>query len=326
MTAIAIYHRITDNVVEKNYVLDNYDNMDSGSGTDNLVVYDNSSLLYSRASITVNEAVNRLMQYFIQSNFDKSNVITLMRLIKSILSSPNKLPTTLRQILRIYGQVPSSIEKFYCNNCFTLTTRKNGHHYCSNTGCCFRSSQLSRKEVTEVIIINIKEKVQSIAKRNFSLLTGNEKLFPSFDIPSGLRYSIVTKDILRPITLVIHADGAPLVRSSKTAVWPCFGAIIELPPPVREYKSNILTLRLWVLSIKPNVNLFLEGIIEQLLDLSNHGSSIFIDKHEFQINVKTRYFVSDLPAKSLFMKTINFNGYFACTNCVTEGNFGRTEF
>ena len=192
--------------------------MDSGSGTDNLVVCDNSSLLHSRVSITVNEAVNRLMQYFIQSNFDKSKAITLMRLIKSILPSPNKLPTTFRQILRIYSQVPSSIEKFYCKNCFTLTTRKNGHHYYSNTDCCLSSSQLSRKEVTEIVIINIKEKVQSIAKRNFSLLTGNEKLFPSFDIRSGLRYSIITKDILRPITLVIHADGAPLVQSSKTAV------------------------------------------------------------------------------------------------------------
>ena len=260
--AIAIHHHVTDNVVEKNYVADNYDNMDSGSGTDNLVVCDNSSLLYSRVSITVNEAVNRLMQYFIQSNFDKSKAITLMRLIKSILPSPNKLPTTLRQILRIYSQVPSSIEKFYCKNCFTLTTRKNGYYYCSNTDCCFRSSQLSREEVTEIVIINIKEKVQSIAKRNFSLLTGNEKLFPSFDIRSGLRYSIITKDILRPITLVIHADGAPLVRSSKTAVWSCFGAIIELPPSVRECKSNILTLGLWVSAIKPNVNLFLEGIIE----------------------------------------------------------------
>ncbi|CAF4035203.1 unnamed protein product [Rotaria sp. Silwood2] len=30
-------------------------------------------------------------------------------------------------------------------------------------------------------------------------------------------------------------------------------------------------------------------------------------------------FVSDLPAKSLFMKTINFNGYYTCTNCITEG-------
>ncbi|CAF3341334.1 unnamed protein product [Rotaria sp. Silwood2] len=310
-------HHLTDKFLEENYVPDNYDSIDSG--TANLVPYDYSPPLYEHATVTTNEAVNRLMQFFIKSNFDKNKVINMMRLIKSILPSPNKLPTTFRQILRTYGKTPSSIEKFYCNNCFTLTTRKNGQQYCNNTSCRFRNSQLSKKQVTEVVIVNIREKLQSIIKRNFSLFTGSEKLFPSFDIPSGERYGIKTKETLHPITLVIHADGAPLIRSTKSAVWPCFSAIVEIPPPVREYQSNILTLGLWVSTIKPNVNLFLEGIIEQLLNLSNHGTSIFVHEHEFRINVKTQYFVSDLPAKSLFMKTINFNGYFACTNCITEG-------
>lgn len=130
-----------------------------------------------------------------------------------------------------------------------------------------------------------------------------------------------TKEAYHPITLIIHTDGASLVQSTKSAVWPYFGAIIELPPPVREYQMNILTLSLWVSAVKPNVNLFLGGIIDQLLALSSHGTSFFVNEHEFNINVKTRYFVSDLPAKSLFMKTINFNSYFACTNCLTEGTF-----
>ncbi|CAF1259558.1 unnamed protein product [Rotaria sordida] len=299
-------HHLTDKFLEENYVPDNYDSIDSDTG--NSIPYDSSPPLYEYATITTNEAVNCLMQFFIKSNFDKNKVIKMMRLIKSILPSPNKLPTTFRQILRTYGKIPSSIEKFYCNNCFTLTTRKNGQHYCNNTSCRFRSSQLSKKEVTEIVIVNVREKLQSIIKRNFSLFTGSEKLFPSFDIPSGERYGIITKETVHPITLVIHADGAPLIRSTKSALWPCFSAIVELPPPVREYQSNILTLGLWVSAIKPNVNLFLEGIIEQLSDLSNHGTSIFVHEHEFTINVKTQYFVSDLPAKSLFMKTINFNG------------------
>lgn len=48
---------------------------------------------------------------------------------------------------------------------------------------------------------------------------------------------------------------------------------------------------------------------------------MFIDEKEIKLNVNVQYFISDLPAKSLFMKTINFNGYYACTNCFTEGNF-----
>ncbi|CAM4845204.1 unnamed protein product [Rotaria magnacalcarata] len=255
---IATHHR-TDKFLEENYVPDNDDNIDSGIG--NLVSHDCSSSLYENATITIHEAVNRLMQFFIKSNFDKNKVINMMRLIKSILPSPNKLPITFRQILRTYGKTPSSIEKFYCNNCFTLTTIKNGQQYCHNIKGRFHNSQLSKREVTEIVILNIREKLQSIIKMNFSLFTGNEKLFPSFDIPSGERYGIITKETLHPITLVIHADGAALVRSTKSALWPCFSAIVELPPPVREYQSNILTLGLWVSTIKPNVNLFLEGAL-----------------------------------------------------------------
>ncbi|CAF4925350.1 unnamed protein product, partial [Rotaria sp. Silwood1] len=294
--SIAMHH-LTDKFLEENYVTDNYDSIDSGTG--NLIPHDYSPPLYEYATITTNEAVNRLMQFFIKSSFDKNKVINMMRLIKYILPSPNKLPTTFRQILRTYEKMVSNI----------VITQ----------AVVFATLNYQKKEVTEVVIVNIREKLQSIIKRNFSLFTGSEKLFPSFDIPSGERYGIITKETLHPITLVIHADGAPLIRSTKSAVWPCFSAIVELPPPVREYQSNILTLGLWVSTIKPNVNLFLEGIIEQFLDLSNHDTSIFVHEHEFRINVKTQYFVSDLPAKSLFMKTINYNGYFACTNCITEG-------
>jgi len=169
--------------------------------------------------------------------------------------------------------------------------------------------------------MNIREKLQSIVRRNFSLFSCHEELFPAFDIPSGTRYQTTTKKVVQPITLNIHADGAALVRSTQSALWPCFSSIVELPPPVREYQSNILTLGLWVSCIKPDVNLFLEDIIRQLTDLSQNGTTIFVNDYEFKIYVKTQMFISDLPAKSLFMKTINFNGYYACTNCITEGNY-----
>lgn len=318
-TSMEIAHHLPHRFHENIYVPDDLDNLYIEN--ENLIEHDNSPPLYDNASITVNEAVNLLMKFFIDANFDKTKVVSMMRLIKRILPSTNKLPTSFQQILRIYGKTPCSTEKYYCNSCFSSTTKESGQHYCNNIKCSLHNCQLSKREVTEVVIVNIREKLQSIIKRNFSLLSKAEELYPSFDIPSGIRYKNKTKNTSFPVTLLIHADGAPLVRSTKSAVWPCFGAIVELPPPVREYQSNILTLGLWVSAIKPNVNFFLEDIIEQLLDLSKHGTTIFIDENEIKLNVNMQYFISDLPAKSLFMKTINFNGYYACTNCITEGNF-----
>ncbi|CAF3816566.1 unnamed protein product [Rotaria sp. Silwood1] len=302
---------------EDHYLPDEHDNVRIGD--DSTFESDDTPPLYRQSIITTGEAVRKLMTFCIKSNFDKQKVVTMMRLIKSILPTPNKLPTTFKQILKIFGKTPSFVTKFYCNNCLTLTTKHNSQHYCSNSACTLSESQLSKRQLTEIVTMNIRQKLQSIIRRNFSFFSGHEELFPAFDIPSGIRYQSTTKRTTHPITLNIHADGAPLIRSTKSALWPCFGSIVELPPPVREYQSNILTLGLWVSCIKPDVNLFLENIIEQLIELSENGTTIFVNDYEFKINVNTQMFVSDLPAKSLFMKTINFNGYYTCTNCITEG-------
>ena len=58
--------------------------------------------------------------------------------------------------------------------------------------------------------------------------------------------------------------------------------------------------------------------IQQLLDLSARFT-LSINNFKFSIAVRTQLFLADLPAKALFWKTINYNGYNACTNCLTEG-------
>lgn len=154
-----------------------------------------------------------------------------MRLIKSILPAPNKLRTTFKQILKIFGKTSSFITKFYCNSCLTLTTNKNGNPYCTNSTCALANLQLSKRQLTEIVVLNIREKLKSIIQRNFSLFSGHDELFPAFDIPSGTRYQSKTKDIVHPITLNIHTDGAAFIRSTGSTLWPCFSSIVELPPP-----------------------------------------------------------------------------------------------
>ena len=70
--------------------------------------------------------------------------------------------------------------------------------------------------------------------------------------------------------------------------------------------------------MKPNVDLFRQDTIERLTDQSRNGTSMFVNDCEIKIYVRAQIFVLDLPAKSLFMKTIHFNGYYTCRNCMTE--------
>ena len=128
---------------EDHYLPDENDNVDIVS--DNIFQSDDTPPLYPQSTVTTAEAVRKLMIFCIKSNFDKLKVITMMRLIKTILPAPNKLPTTFKQILKIFGKTPSFIAKFYCNSCLTLTTKRHGQHYCTNLACTLSNSQLSRR-------------------------------------------------------------------------------------------------------------------------------------------------------------------------------------
>ena len=83
-------------------------------------------------------------------------------------------------------------------------------------------------------------------------------------------------------------------------------------------KFNILTMGLWLSCMKPNVDLFRQDTIERLTDQSRNGTSMFVNDCKIKIYVRAQIFVLDLPAKSLLMRTIHFNGYYTCRNCMTE--------
>jgi hypothetical protein len=131
-----------------------------------LFSYDGVPPLYQHSTTSIGEAVKLIMTFYINSNFDKSKVVTLMRLIESLLPIPNGLPTTFPQILKIFGKNPSSITKFYCNNCLTLTTARSGQQFCTNSSCDFSDLQLSKRQLTEVVSMNVREKLQSVVRRN----------------------------------------------------------------------------------------------------------------------------------------------------------------
>jgi len=57
----------------------------------------------------------------------------------------------------------------------------------------------------------------------------------------------------------------------------------------------------------------------EIKQLMLDGTSIFIDDLEYRFVIRTQFFISDLPARSLFLRTTSFNGYYACHYCLTKG-------
>ncbi|CAF1498461.1 unnamed protein product [Rotaria sordida] len=294
---------------------------------------DSSSPLYENAHISVKAAASRIMSMASEFNFSKNVVERVLKVFKTLLPNPNYLPTTHASIRKSIGAKPSSSSKFYCNSCLQLCVLRSGQKFCDNDKCALVNKSLRNRNISEVVTLDIKQQLKSIVTRNIYLF-GNKNLFEPFDISNGEHYKTsitlsngpnqVSKNFIHSISLNIHTDGAPLIRTTKSSIWPCLASIVELPPQVRENQKNIVILCLWNSSIKPNVDLFMNDCIQQLLDLSTLYTLI-VNNLQFSISVRTQLFLADLPAKALFWKTINYNGYNACAHCLTEGIYRNRQ-
>ncbi|CAF4416802.1 unnamed protein product [Didymodactylos carnosus] len=199
-----------------------------------------------------------LADFYSNANLDKTNVIRLFKLIKALLPQPNKLPVTLNKILKLYDKECLSMTKFVCSLCNHLYLRKRyGQKKCINQDCVFNQKTLKSYQITEVINLDIKSQLETIICGNQNILNCGI-LFPSADVCYGQYYQEKAQKIN---TVALNCDGAPLIRTSKRSLWPCFATIMELPPPIREYQRNILVYALWASKTKPCASVFLDETI-----------------------------------------------------------------
>jgi hypothetical protein len=303
------------------YVADEDDNIDSS--LDHRLNL--SPPLFAGTTLTVATVTDKIVKFSIQSNLDKSQSQRLLKLIKSILPHPNLLPVSHKSILRQFGRTTMFSVLYLCMHCSKPTVSSQlGYKMCSNCDCIGSARTLRNNELTEIVTLDIRSSLESILTRNIKLLIGQtDHLFHPSDISRFKCYQTRTvyTEQTNMITLLLHTDGAPLVRSTKQNLWPIFASIVELPSPTRDYHKNILALALWASRKKPDVDRFLEMVLVELRTLIDRGMSIFIENVEYHFVVRLQCFIADLPAKALFLKTINFNGRNACTYCMSPGPY-----
>lgn len=92
------------------------------------------------------------------------------------------------------------------------------------------------------------------------------------DVMSGRVYKGLKENNIiseNDITLQLNIDGVQAFKSSKTSLTPVQDAVNELVPYLRN--SDIILVGLSAATQKPDINLYLEPIIEELEDLHVNG-------------------------------------------------------
>ncbi|CAF1289831.1 unnamed protein product [Didymodactylos carnosus] len=123
-----------------------------------------------------------------------------------------------------------------------------------------------------MILLNIRSHIETIVRRNIEYLTKHQFLFPGADIPAAIYYQTNNNQHQNKLTLCLHVDGAPLVRTSKQSLWPCFASIVELPQFLREQQKNLIVLALWSAREKPNVSIYLHKLVIDISNLMEDGN------------------------------------------------------
>jgi hypothetical protein len=246
-----------------NYHDDEHDNTETSNGIlDDSC--DQSPPLYVGSKLSVMKSMKLLMDLLISDmNLDKKNILRLLKLIRSILPQPNTLPATWKSIMKLFGRTNLFTTTFLCSLCHSKCGKTTfSTKMCRNKTCSRSNVTLKTHEIVELVNLDVRTQLKSTISRNINFLSKNADYFPKSDISNGAFYqTTISKSNCNTITLILHTDGAPLIRTTKQSIWPLFASIVEIPPPVREYQKNIILLGLWSSKSKPNVNVFLKHTV-----------------------------------------------------------------
>lgn len=116
--------------------------------------------------------------------------------------------------------------------------------------------------------------------------------------------------------LILNTDGVALFKSSRSVLWPVYLQIANLPPPICFRYDNVITCGLWVGQSKPDMDILLKSILEEIDHINTLGFSFSGTEGQKTVRVKLLFGVFDLIAKAKVLNMMQFNGFCGCPTCV----------
>ncbi|CAB4023065.1 Hypothetical predicted protein [Paramuricea clavata] len=128
------------------------------------------------------------------------------------------------------------------------------------------------------------------------------------------------------ISFMWNTDVIPVFKLSKLAIWPLYCIVNELPYAQRIRRSNMIFAGPWFGSTKPNMLTYFKPFHSSLRLLETEG--IRVGSPEAGTFISRAILLAgtcDLPAKCLVCNTVQFNGFYGCSECKQPGESVRTD-
>ncbi|CAF4366869.1 unnamed protein product, partial [Rotaria magnacalcarata] len=185
--------------------------------------------------------------------------------------------------------------------------------------------------VSELVLCDVKKEISSTAKRYVNLIQeyqNQPRMVLPGDVLNGQIYRNLPSNKSNKLTLMLHADGAPVIKVGGKSLWPIQCTLVEISPPMRDRADATMILGPWLGGTHPNRDLWWCYIVQQIHDLFRNGIIINTDAGEkLKFNIRAQYATFDLLALAQNCNIIQFNGYDACPDCDIHGiAIGRQAF
>lgn len=277
--------------------------------------------LHSGAESSHSEFMLALLTFSLVHQLSKRCLNDLLALLKLILPAGSQLATsafTFFKYFKFYKNA-SSQQFFYCSFCRGSLQSKDD--VCARCG--------PGQKVNSFIHLSIIDQLKQLFLKpgfyeNLSYPERREKTNEHSyeDIYDGAIYKEAMRFHIgygKWLTFMWNTDGFSLFKSSTFQVWPLYLTINELPPHLRFRRDNMLLVGLWFGLEKPDVNLFLKPIYDELC-LLKKGFKVYVPSHgHMEYKAALLCGTCDAPAKALFMRHKYFNGKFGCPKCLCRG-------
>ena len=114
----------------------------------------------------------------------------------------------------------------------------------------------------------------------------------------------------------MFVDGASLLKTgSKGAIWAMFSTILDLPPRLRVCFKNIITH--FIIGAQ-NIDL------NEFFYLHLNGlKKLQIDNIQFEVEIKVKGIIGDLPALAKCLNMNSYRGYYSCIQCMVKGEMSN---
>ncbi|CAF2605787.1 unnamed protein product [Rotaria sp. Silwood2] len=277
--------------------------------------------LFQSCPLSIREACLALIQLARRLNLDKSGIKVLLNDIRCLFPSNLKLPQTVQGLMKIIGFEYSNKVMYYCLEClcrFSSPEQKQ----CTDE-CKLNNTRRPFRNVIEVVTNDIRDEISLTAKRYINLINEYYQCSNTFlpcDVINGSIYERLKNKKQPQLTIALHTDGAPVTKMGGKSLWPIQATILEIPPPIRDYKSAVMIFGAWLGETHPNRELLWNNIVDQIQDLYENGIILKLNDHsKIKFNIRVQLVTFDLPALAHNCNIIQFNGYDACPFCKIHG-------